>query len=54
MPISPALGRQRQVELCELKASLVYRVSSRTTRTVSSLPKMLFCHNYNTVSKTGM
>jgi hypothetical protein len=27
-----ALGRQRQVDLCEFKASLVYRVSSRTAR----------------------
>ena len=26
----PALGRQIQVDLCELEASLVYRVSSRT------------------------
>ena len=25
-----ALGRQRQVDLCEFEASLVYRVSSRT------------------------
>jgi len=28
----PALRRQRQVDLCEFKASLVYRVSSRTGR----------------------
>ena len=27
-----ALGRQRQVDLCEFKASLVYRVSSRVVR----------------------
>jgi hypothetical protein len=27
-----ALGRQRQTDLCELKASLVYEVSSRTAR----------------------
>jgi hypothetical protein len=26
------LERQRQADLCEFKASLVYRVSSRTTR----------------------
>jgi hypothetical protein len=26
--VIPALGRQRQVELCEFKASLVYRVNS--------------------------
>ena len=30
----PALGRQRQADLCEFEASLVYRVSSRTARTV--------------------
>jgi hypothetical protein len=28
----PALGRQRQVDLCEFKASLIYRVSSRITK----------------------
>jgi hypothetical protein len=32
MPLIPALGRQRQV-ISEFKASLVYRVSSRTART---------------------
>nr|XP_048293660.1 complex III assembly factor LYRM7 isoform X1 [Myodes glareolus] len=26
MPLIPALGRQRQVDLCEFKTSLVYRV----------------------------
>jgi hypothetical protein len=29
-----ALGRQRLVDLCEFKASLVYRVSSRTARVI--------------------
>lgn len=29
----PASRRQRQVDFCELEASMVYRVSSRTTRT---------------------
>ena len=32
MPLIPALGRKRQVDLCEFKDSLVYRVSSRTAR----------------------
>jgi hypothetical protein len=32
MPLNPALRRQRQVDLCEFKVSLVYRVSSRTCR----------------------
>ena len=31
-PLIPALGRQRQEDLCEFEASLVYRVSSRTAR----------------------
>ena len=31
-PLIPAFGRQRQVDLCEFEASLVYRVSSRTDR----------------------
>jgi hypothetical protein len=30
---NPALGRQRQADLCEFEASLIYRVSSRTPRT---------------------
>ena len=30
MPLILALRRQRQVNLCEFEASLVYRVSSRT------------------------
>ena len=30
-PLIPALGRQRQEDFCEFKASLVYRASSRTT-----------------------
>ena len=29
-PLIPALGRQRQADLCEFKASLVYRVSFST------------------------
>jgi hypothetical protein len=31
-PLIPALGRKKQVDLYEFKASLVYRVSSRTAR----------------------
>ena len=30
MPLISALERQRQMDLCEFKAGLVYRVSSRT------------------------
>ena len=32
MPLIPILGRQRQVDLCEFRASLVYKVSFRTAR----------------------
>ena len=35
MPLIPALGRQMQVDLSEFKAALVYRVSSRTARTIT-------------------
>ena len=32
MVLIPGLWRQRQVDLCEFEASLVYRLSSRTAR----------------------
>ena len=35
MPLILALGRQGQVDLCEFKASLVYKESSRTARAVT-------------------
>ena len=35
VPLIPAFGRQKQVELCEFEASLVYRTSSRTARAVT-------------------
>ena len=38
MPLIPALRRQRQEELCELKASLVYSVSSRIARATQGNP----------------
>ena len=40
MTLIPALGRwrQRQVDLCEFKASLVYRVSSKTVRATQRNP----------------
>ena len=34
----PALRRQRQEDLCEFKASLFYRVSSRPARTTQTNP----------------
>ena len=36
MSLIPALGRQRQVDLHEFKSSLVYGVSFRAARTVST------------------
>ena len=36
--IIPALGRQRQVNLCEFEASLVYRASSRASRATQRNP----------------
>ena len=38
MPLIPALWRQRQVDLCEFKDSLVYRVSFRTSRATQRNP----------------
>ena len=38
MPLIPALGRQRQVNLCEFEASLVYRESFRTPRATERNP----------------
>ena len=35
MPLIPALERQRQVDLYEFEASLVYTVSFRTVRAVT-------------------
>jgi hypothetical protein len=37
-PLISALGRQRQVDLCEFKASLVYRMNSRTARATQRNP----------------
>jgi hypothetical protein len=32
LPLIPALGRQRQEDLCKFQASLIYIVSFRTAR----------------------
>jgi len=37
-PLIPALRRQRQVELCEFEASLLYKASSRTARATQTDP----------------
>ena len=39
----PVLGRQRQADLCEFKASLVFRVSSRTTGQRNRVSKQPRC-----------
>ena len=38
MILIPALMRQRQVDICEFEASLVYRENSRTVRTTQRNP----------------
>jgi len=38
MSLIPVLGRQRQVDLCEFEASLLYRMSSKTARTTQRNP----------------
>jgi hypothetical protein len=43
MSLIPALGKQRQVDLHEFEASLVYKESSRPARAVTQ---------WNSVSKT--
>ena len=35
MPLIPALGKQRQVDLSEFEASLVYKASFKTARIVT-------------------
>jgi hypothetical protein len=37
-PLIPALRRQRQVDLCEFEASLVYKVSTRTAMATQRNP----------------
>jgi hypothetical protein len=37
-PLIPALRRQKQADLCEFKASMVYRVSSWTDRATQRNP----------------
>jgi Sec-independent protein translocase protein TatA len=38
MPLIPALGRDRGRQISEFKASLVYKVSSRTARAIQRNP----------------
>ena len=41
MPLVPALGRQRQADLYEFNASLVYRASSRRAKAVTQRSPIL-------------
>ena len=47
-PLIPALWRQRQVDLCEFEASLIYRVSSRTAKVTQ---RNTFSNNKNKTNK---
>ena len=38
MPLIPALEKQRQADLCEFEASLVYRASSSIARAIHGNP----------------
>lgn len=38
MPLIPAIERQRQVDVCEFKASLLYRASSWIVRATQRYP----------------
>jgi hypothetical protein len=38
MPLTPELGKQRQEDLCEFEASLIYTVNPRTARTTQRNP----------------
>ena len=46
-PLIPALRRQRQADLCDFEASLVYRAGSRTARAVTQRNPVLVNINKN-------
>lgn len=43
MPSISTLGRQRQLDLCEFKVSLVHRASFRTAKTTQTLSQIHIC-----------
>jgi hypothetical protein len=47
MPLILALRRQRQADLCELKASLAYRTSTRIARDTQRDPVWKICHHHH-------
>ena len=40
-PLIPALGKQRQANLCEFEAIMVYRESAKTARAVTQINSVL-------------
>ena len=54
MPPIPALWRQRQVEHCEFKASLVYIVCSRKARALQKDPISKYKQNIQNKNKPGL
>ena len=50
-PLIPALGRQRLADLCEFKASLIYKMNSRTARTVTQRNPVLKINQANKQKK---
>ena len=55
MHLISALGRQRQVDLCEFKSSLVYKASSRIARAtqrnpVSKINKQTNKHTHKSIN----
>jgi hypothetical protein len=41
IPLIPRPGRQKQMDLCELDTSLVYRVNSRTVKDIQRHPTVI-------------
>ena len=46
-PLMPAPGRQKQSELCEFEATLVYRDNSRTAKATQKNPVLNNNNNIN-------
>jgi hypothetical protein len=53
MPLIPALRRQGQEDLCEFKASLVYRASTRTAGATQRTPALEKQTNKQTKTQKG-
>ena len=51
-PLILALGLQRQADLCEFKASLIYKVSFRTTRAIKQRNPVLKQQNKTKQNQT--